>query len=181
MKCTSCKKGTLAPGYLDYLFPCHTCSHCAGNLVLLSDYLRWLEDNKNPDFVHAADAVVEAEETTSAMICPKSSMLMLKYKISQHNDHRLDLSPAINAVWLDKGEWELLKQEGLAGKLNQIFTASWQHGIREAKTSETLEMLYKNKFGEQYDNIKEFKSLLDTMDNKSEVIAYLISEDPYKV
>ncbi len=181
MKCTSCKKGKLAPAYLDNLFPCHTCSHCAGNLVMLSDYLRWLETNENPDFVNASDAVVEAEETSSAMLCPKSASLMVKYKISKDNDHRLDLSPSINAVWLDKGEWDLLKKEGLAGKLNEIFTASWQHGIREAKISETLGLLYERKFGENYEKIKEFKTMVDDMENKSEVIAYLISDDPYKV
>lgn len=180
MKCTSCKQGNLIPAYLDYLFPCHTCSHCAGNLVMLSDYLHWLEDNENPDFVQASDAVVKAEETASAMLCPKTKVLMLKYKISQHNDHRLDLSPAINAVWLDKGEWELLKQEGLAGKLNEIFTDSWQRSIRAAKTSETLALLYEKKFGANYEKIKEFKTLLAEMENKSEVIAYLISDDPYK-
>ena len=181
MKCTSCKQGNLIPAYLDYLFPCHTCSHCGGSLVMLSDYLRWLEDNENPDFIKSSEAVVEAEETTSAMVCPKSKVLMLKYKISQHNDHRLDLSPAINAVWMDKGEWDLLKQEGLAGKLNEIFTDSWQRGIREAKASETLDMLYEKKFGANYDKVKEFKAVLDAMGNKSEVIAYLISDDPYKV
>ncbi|MCW5211638.1 zf-TFIIB domain-containing protein [Desulfobulbus sp. TB] len=181
MKCTSCKKGSLIPAYLDQLFPCHTCSHCAGNLVMLSDYLRWLEDNENPDFIHASDAVVEAEETSSVMICPKSSALMVKYKISQHNDHRLDLSSAINAVWLDKGEWELLKKEGLAGKLNEIFTASWQNSVREAQISDTLTMLYEKKFGENYEKIKIFKEMIDKMERKSEVIAYLIAEDPYKI
>ncbi|MCI5141289.1 MAG: hypothetical protein D3909_06095 [Candidatus Electrothrix sp. ATG1] len=180
MQCTSCKKGQLVPANLDFLLPCHTCSHCAGNFVLLNDYLRWLENNENPDFVSASDAVVEAEETSSAMICPKTSLLMVKYKISQHSDHRLDLSPSINAVWLDKGEWDLLKKEGLAGKLNEIFTDSWQRGIREAKTSETLNLLYTKKFGKNYEKVKQFKALLDEMENKSEVIAYLISDDPYK-
>ena len=124
MKCTSCKQGTLAPAYLDCLFPCHTCSHCAGNLVMLSDYLHWLEDNENPDFVKASDALVQAEETSSAMLCPETEAVMLKYKISRSSEHRLDLSPAINAVRLDKGEWDLLKQEGAYFQLHQMQYAS---------------------------------------------------------
>ncbi len=148
---------------------------------MLTDYLRWMEINDNPEFVNASDIVVQADETSSAMVCPKTSVLMLKYRISKDTEHRLDLSPSINAIWLDKGEWALLKNQGLAGKLNEIFTDSWQRKIREARTSETLRLLYEKKFGENYAEIKTFKTMLDGLENKSEVIAYLISDDPYKV
>ncbi|MFT5611914.1 MAG: Zn-finger nucleic acid-binding protein [Arenicella sp.] len=57
------------------------------------------------------------------MVCPVSGRLMTKYRISKDIDHRLDLSPTASVIWMDKGEWGLLKEKGLAGKLNQIFTA----------------------------------------------------------
>ena len=181
MNCTSCKSGKLSPAHLDDLFPCHTCSNCGGNLILLNDYLRWMEKNTNLEFVSATDVAVEAEETQSAMICPKTSTLMLKYRISKDSDHRLDLSPSINAIWLDKGEWGLLKSKGLAGKLNEIFTDTWQRKIREARAADTMSALYEREFGEYYEQIKEFRSLLETMSNKSNVIAFLVSDDPFKV
>jgi len=188
MKCSSCGIGTLAPSYLEGLFACHTCDNCGGNLILLEDFLRWHE--QHPDTQLLADAAVEevAQETSKAMICPKTGGLMTKYKISADTEHRLDLSPTINAVWLDKGEWDLLKSKGLAHKLNNIFTDHWQHKITANAASEVLSGLYQRRFGDQYDEIKHFRARLIEMGDspdceisKSEVIAYLLADDPYAV
>ena len=189
MKCTSCGIGELVPAYLDNLFPCSSCTHCGGNLIFLADYLRWMENNTdlaklNVNSASDADsdeATVVAEETSKAMLCPKTSTLMLKYKITKDSEHKLDLSPSINAIWLDKGEWQLLVSKGLAGKLNEIFTDNWQRKIREAKTADTMEAMYEREFGDSYTEIKAFRELIHTMKNKPEVIAYLVSDDPYSV
>jgi len=180
MKCTSCNQGALNPAYLENLFPCHTCSNCGGNLVMLSDYLRWAKDNKDTEFVSDNTKAVEADETGKAMICPKTGKLMTKYRISKDSDHRLDLSPLISAIWLDKGEWELLKQSGLAGCLNNIFTDHWQREIHSDQAADVLTALYERKFGDDYQLIKDFRAMLNKMESRSEVIAYLIADDPYE-
>ena len=181
MQCTSCKQGKLVHAYLDALFPCHTCEHCGGNFIYLADYLRWIENNKDPKFVCNQDAALHADESERALLCPKTGSLMLKYRISKNTEHRIDLSRAINAIWLDKGEWELLKREGLAGKLNEIFTDVWQRKVRQAKSADVFDALYAEHFGENYEAVKAFRSLLQGMPNKSDVIAYLVSDDPYSV
>lgn len=181
MKCTSCKQGQLQPNYLEGLLPCHSCSNCGGTLLMLSDYLRWSSSYENAEYIHDVEAEIEAEETVNAMICPKTGGLMTKYKISKDTEHRLDLSPVINAIWMDKGEWELLKKHGLAGKLNNIFTDHWQRDIRSQQSADVLSALYAKRFGDNYPLIKEFRKVLDTMESPSEAIAYLISEDPYHV
>ena len=181
MKCTSCHDGFLQPAYLDSLFPCHTCTNCGGNLVMLTDFLRWQEQNKDTEFVVLSSSAVEAVETSKAMICPKTGGLMTKYKISKDTEHRLDLSPTINAVWMDKGEWDLLKEKGLAPRLNNIFTDHWQKDIRSQESSDVLAELYQDKFGHHYEDIKIFREKLWGMKSKSEVIAYLLSDDPYSM
>jgi len=180
MKCTSCHEGNLDPAYLEGLFPCHTCSYCGGNLVMLSDYLRWQDHNKSVVLGVGSTLEIEAQETSKAMICPITGGIMTKYKISKDTEHRLDLSPAINAVWMDKGEWELLKDNDLAGRLNNIFTDHWQHDIRSQESADMLAALYERKFGNSYAVIKEFRNTLNAMESKSEVLAYLMAEDPYK-
>jgi len=181
MKCSSCRVGTLTATHIEDLLYCHTCDNCSGNLIMLSNFLRWQEQNEETPQNQDIQLEVIAQETTKAMVCPKTGGLMTKYKISSDTEHKLDLSPTINAVWLDKGEWELLKSKNLAHKLNNIFTDHWQHEIRNHKTSEILTALYKRKFGEHYDEIKHFRSKLEAIDNKHEVIAYLLSDDPYAV
>lgn len=179
MKCTSCKEGQLTHAYVDALFPCLTCSHCGGNWVKLADYLRWQESQ--PSLPPANDASLDANDSTNALLCPETGSFMLKYRISHKNDHRLDLSPAANAIWLDKGEWELLKQEGLALQLNAIFTDQWQKKIRDAKTEETLSGLYQEMFKDNYAALKEFKTIFDQMENRAEAVAYLMASNPYRV
>ena len=176
MKCSSCKNGNLERGYFEGLFACHTCSNCGGDLILLGDFLRWQELNPKAELSVDAKVDVVAEDTSRAMLCPLSGTLMTKYRIAADTEHRLDLSPSINAVWLDKGEWDLLKEKGLANNLNEIFTSHWQRGIREAETAEMLEGMYFKKFGDRYSEVKAFKDVIKDMKNKAEVVAYLLSD-----
>lgn len=179
MKCTSCGKATLSSAYLEPQLPCSSCSECGGNLLMLSDFLRWKENN-NVEINDASKyATIEVQETTKAMTCPKTGRLMTKYKISNETEHRLDLSPAINAVWMDKGEWELLKEKGLANSINSIFTNHWQEDIRSEETADIMSTIYKRKFGDKYEDIKAFRALIEKTNFKSGVIAYLMAEDPY--
>lgn len=147
---------------------------------MLTDYLRWLEQNENPEFVSDSGAVAESEDTEAALFCPKTGSIMTKYRISTDSEHRLDFSPRINAVWMDAGEWELIKQKGLAGRLNNIFTDHWQKDLVSQESAEILAGMYKRKFGEHYDEIKAFRASLTDMPEKHEVLAYLMADDPYK-
>lgn len=176
MKCSSCGTGRLEPSYFEGLFACHSCSDCGGDLILLGDFLRWQELNPESDLIASTDVEVALEETSKAMICPLSGTIMTKYRISADTEHRLDLSPTINAVWLDKGEWSLLKEQGLANKLNSIFTEHWQREIRATESSEVISELNERRFGEHYPQIKAFKKLIAGMENRSEVIAYLLGD-----
>lgn len=180
MKCSACSTGTLLPAYLEGLFPCHSCSDCGGSLIMMGDYLRWQDQNPDVDLKSDPPLDVETEETSKAMLCPKTGRLMTKYRISKDTNHRLDLSPTINAIWLDKGEWELLKGKGLAHRLNNIFTDHWQHDIHDQESSEVLMQMHKRNFGEHYGDLVAFKKLLDGMEKRSEAIAFLLSDDPYR-
>lgn len=178
MKCTSCGEASLNSSYLEPQLPCYNCPACGGNLLMLTDFLRWKE-NHSVEFAENS-ATVEAQETSKAMVCPKTGGLMTKYKISKDTEHRLDLSPSINAVWMDKGEWELLKEKGLASKINAIFTDHWQEEIRSEESADILSALYQKRFGEKYDEIKAFRDLISDKEYRSAAIAYLLAEDPYK-
>ena len=147
---------------------------------MLTDYLKWQDQNKEADLSSGTPLEMDVQETSKAMLCPKTGGIMTKYKISKDSEHRLDLSPTINAIWLDKGEWELLKENGLATKLNNIFTNHWQHEIRSQESADIIKALYKEKFGENYAALKEFRERLNSMSARSEALAYLMADDPYK-
>jgi Zn-finger nucleic acid-binding protein len=181
MKCSSCKVGDLQASKLEGLFASHTCNHCGGDLILLGDFMQWQKLNPGTDLHSHASIDVVTPETSKAMICPLSGTIMTKYRITADTEHRLDLSPTINAVWLDKGEWDLLKQKGLATKLNNIFTDHWQREVHEDEASEILNDLHVKMFGEHFDDIKRFKKMLEKMKNSREVIAYLLADEPHSI
>ncbi len=179
MKCPSCKTGTLKQVYLEELFPCHICDNCEGNWIQLEDYFRWKElktENQN-DATEIDVDIVALADTKKALVCPVTGKLMLKYRISKESDHRLDLSPYANAVWLDKGEWLLLKQQGLANQINRIFTDPWQKKIREAVSKENLEQLYQEKLGAQdYYKVKKIHGWLANHPHADFIKAFIMMD-----
>ena len=185
MKCMACKDGYLVANYLEDSFYCHTCESCNGNMVMLSDYMIWHEQHNKtrPVIDQAREAQADTviiDESTSAMICPKSGKLMTKYRISSETEHRLDFCSSSNVFWMDNGEWDLLKKLGLAGKLKEIFTQYWQREIKSIERTDLLKELYEERFGDNYERIKSFRKSFNKMPNKSAVMAYLMADDPYR-
>lgn len=181
MKCTACDNGSLTPSFIDGLFRAHTCTNCAGNWILIEDYAAWRE--RHPDYEFAKDIQFEEEqavEKKEAMLCPVTHTIMRKFKISAKSSHRLDYCSAIGGLWLDKGEWDLLKSGGLAGSLNALVTDTWQRKIREDSAKEHLADIYRDKFGDEvYNKVKETREWLQSQPNKADLRAYLMAEDPY--
>lgn len=180
MKCPSCEAGTLQPSFMDKLFRAHTCDHCGGNWILIEDYVAWKE--RNPDHSFAAVTVEETDDTSSALLCPMTGVIMRKLRVSASNSHRVDYSVRVGGVWLDKGEWELLKKEGLAGSLNAILTEQWQQKIKAQRTEQTFDELYRSKFGDaDYDKVKGMREWLQQHPLRSDLRSFLLSDDPYSV
>ena len=180
MKCTACGEGRLNPSFLDALFRCHTCDNCGGNWILIEDYVAWWERNTDYPFQPVDVESQEIENTERALVCPVTGTLMSKFRILSNNPHRLDYSPRVGGVWLDKGEWELLKNEGLAGSLNVLLTEPWQQKIRADQTRATFDQLYRGRFGEaDYEKAQAIRAWLQDHPLKAELRSYLLTQDPY--
>ena len=178
MKCPCCPEHNLVPAFIDNLLRSHHCPHCQGHWLLIEDYVSWLERNKSDLSQDEAD--YQLEDSKIALFCPASGVLMQKYRINNDSDHKLDYSPQVGGVWLDRGEWEYLKSRGIACSLNKIFTTHWQRQLRENDAKATFEDLYRKKFGnEDYEKVKALRQWLYSKDNKAELRAYLLAENPY--
>ena len=101
-------------------------------------------------------------------------------KVTAKTSHRIDYSNSVGGIWLDKGEWDLLKSEGIAGTLNSVVTQQWQNKIREESASSNFSEIYEAKFGtESYEKIKEIKEWLNAQPQKADLRSYLLAENPY--
>lgn len=180
MICPSCKQGKLKPSFIDNLFRCNCCTHCGGNWFYLTDYLHWLDKSQAVD--SNENPIVERDDTKNAMICPITGQIMLKYRISNKSSHRLDLSPSLSAIWMDKGEWELIKEEGLSRQLNQIFSEPWQRKVKTEQAKVTLDTMYTEEFGDtNYIKLKDMRSWLNGKENKHAMLSFLLADNPYSV
>ena len=178
MECTSCKQGELIPSFIEGQFRAHTCSKCSGNWVLIEDYVAWKE--RNPEFSFDESLQYDIDESKQAILCPVTGTIMRKFRLSTSTEHRIDYSASVGGVWLDKGEWQLLKKENLAGSLNTVLTAHWQRNIRTNSTKENFAEIYQDKFGvEAYAKIKALREWLNQQPNKADLRAYMLAEDPY--
>ncbi|WP_395343744.1 zf-TFIIB domain-containing protein [Ningiella sp. W23] len=181
MNCTSCKNGVLRPSFIDGQFRAHTCTNCGGNWILVEDFVSWKEQNPEYQFSQPSQwSEDEVSETASAMLCPITGLIMRKLKVTAQTSHRIDFSSSVAGIWLDKGEWELLKAEGIAGTLNNVVTQQWQNKIREQSASNNFAEIYEEKFGiDNYQKIKEIKQWLDAQPQKADLRSYLLAENPY--
>lgn len=180
MKCPSCDGGRLVPNFIDDNLRSRECDLCGGDWLLIEDFVSWKE--MHPEHKFSDDLTVEdiPQDTGRALFCPVTGGIMSEMRISTTTPHRIDYSAAVGGVWLDKGEWEMLKRDGIAGALNEIVTQAWQRQIKLDTANKNFAAIYADKFGEEtYDRAKEVREWLHRHPQKAELRAYLMAEDPY--
>lgn len=184
MLCPSCKTGELIDNRLDNLFISKKCNHCEGDWFLLNDYLAWKEisadvvqNQADVDLAAMDSADVSISETKHALICPLTGSLMIKFHINHKTQHKIDFSPNIGGIWLDKGEWELLKTFGLSNAINLIFTESWQRKIKHDASIEAIVARMKQKLGdEDYKQLMALHNWVANHPQKQMILAFLMHE-----
>lgn len=176
MQCSACKNEQLEPQELEPGLIAAVCNSCKGTLVSLMNYRFWIDRYASAATVVHEVGEEQVVESESARACPKCSRLMLKYQIGLHSNNKLDLCAACDEVWLDSGEWTLLKKLDLQGKLPKIFTDAWQRNIRKQKQEHALNERYENILGaEDFSRAREFKAWLYQHPKKDAIKQYLIS------
>ncbi len=174
MNCTQCKGYRLAPVSIDEGLVAAACPKCEGVLLPLINYRYWIDQNIDVDKGDLDDVVVE--DVGKAKLCPKCSRLMTKFQIGAESNNKIELCSYCDEVWLDKGEWQLLKSQDNHTKLPSIFTDAWQRNIRIEKQKENLKEHYRQQLSpDDFDKLDVFKEWLDQHPNKHQLRQYLIT------
>ena len=182
MQCPKCENETLKATKLEQGLSAMGCNQCNGAFVTLLYYRDWLErtpvvESAALDHKPMATALIEVNDSKSALCCPKCSRLMNKYKISGEVENRIDLCASCDEVWLDGGEWELLKIFEMSRKMPLVFTEQWQRKLREQATEEAREQrLLKVVSHEDLDEAKRIKQWLAEHPFK-EQLYFFINQD----
>ena len=172
MKCTQCKDHSLDPVEIEPGLVVANCKKCEGILLPLLNYQFWsnIQVKELPEELD----LDHIEDNKQAVICPKCSRFMLKYRIDIDQDNRLDVCANCGEIWLDKGEWELLKALGVHDKLPLIATSKWQKKLSEQILKDRQEVRYKELLGEAiFYKAADFKMWLDQQEQKETIVNYL--------
>ncbi|WP_444997617.1 TFIIB-type zinc ribbon-containing protein [Aliikangiella sp. IMCC44359] len=179
MFCPKCKDSRLKPAKLDEGLSAMGCNQCNGALVSLLYYRDWIERSKGALEAPSVELLkgFDSEDSTSALSCPKCSRLLQKFRISGCSSNRLDLCTSCDEVWLDGGEWELIKALELSQEMPMVFTEQWQKKIRNQVSDEARRERFLKIIGE--DNLlkaDEFRQWLKDNPHRHDILFYVNHE-----
>jgi Zn-finger nucleic acid-binding protein len=176
MKCPHCQTSELKPTMIEEFLPAMGCGTCHGSLVSLLYYRHWAETQKTKprDASSPRAEGLETKETVKAILCPKCSRLMNKYKLTGGVSNRVDVCATCDEAWLDGGEWELLEALHLDLNMPAIFTEAWQRRIRHELSEETRKSVLTRLVGaEGVAKVEAFRAWLADNEHKSHILTYL--------
>lgn len=183
MKCPVCKMDSLGPITLVEDLPANQCSNCGGVWIDSNAYLAWLRGRGHDLPPKPLETKMNPTWNVDELkLCPNSGHIMARYKIFPDTDFYLDRCRHCNGIWFDKYEWEALLERNLHDNINEFFTRPWQDDIRAAETRNHMDNIYLEKFGtEDYEHIKQIRAWLKDHPKRGMLLAFLQSDDPYKV
>lgn len=182
MKCPSCSASPLQPLNLESELKASGCVSCEGRWITAKNYWDWLDRHgdrlpeKEPDGVP-----IQPSDSQHAKLCPHCRRIMLRYKVGHGLSFTVDQCGSCNGVWLDADEWEALKQRNLHDEIHLIFSAAWQSQIRKDRGRKMLCDIYTERFGIDYEKVKQIKVWLNNHPEKVHILNYLSNSDPYAV
>jgi Zn-finger nucleic acid-binding protein len=184
MKCPVCKIDSLDSITLVGNLFASQCSNCDGVFIPSNAYMSWkrtLGGNTLPE----KEGVIEIDPTWDVRdlkLCPNCGHIMARFKIVPDTDFYLDRCRNCNGIWLDEHEWDVLVDRNLHDNLNDFFTKPWQNQLHAAETRNHMDGIYLEKFGhDDYERIKEIHDWLWSHSNLGMLLAFLQSDDPYKI
>jgi Zn-finger nucleic acid-binding protein len=99
---------------------------------------------------------------------------MTKYRISSGQNNRLDLCANCDEVWLDRGEWDLLKSLNLGAEMPKVFTEEWQRKIRKKVSEESRRQRFVGILGEDVvGEADKISSWLKDSPQRTQILQYL--------
>jgi Zn-finger nucleic acid-binding protein len=128
------------------------------------------------------DEKIQINDNKFAKICPDCGRILIKYKINNSIDFKIENCGTCSGNWFDQNKWKFLVSNNLHDKVYRFFTIPWQKKIRDESTKNFLKNKYMTKFGDKdYEQIKNLKDWLDNNSKKRELLAYLLKSEPYKL
>jgi Zn-finger nucleic acid-binding protein len=175
MKCPACPSKRISAIELAGNLRASKCEVCEGIWISHENYSAWHASFSEPQPEKTFSEVdLDLEDKPGAKVCPDCGRILLKYRVGHGLNFFVDHCSACGGIWLDKNEWEALEAKNLHDEIHRIFSTSWQKQIREESLEETMEKVFRNRFGDQtFEKISEIRDWLNHQSEKDQLMAFL--------
>ena len=176
LNCYKCTNQTLSPTKLNDTLSALVCKSCEGTYLDLLSYRTWLENHPAVNDTNETLDSFSADEldnTDNALICQRCRKFMLKYRINNEHKNTINVCHTCDDVWLDRGEWSLLKYLNMQDKLTAVMSEPWQQQLRNQDRDQSFKKLYQQKLGTDFDKVEGFATWLSEHPQKSDIQHYL--------
>jgi Zn-finger nucleic acid-binding protein len=173
MKCPVCKSNSLKEQELVEGLQSWHCLTCQGNWLKSFQFWNWIETKKETLSIPVENVQLELQDNTDAKVCIECSHILRKFKVSHDLDFYIDRCMTCGGIWFDRNEWQAMSQKGLQKQIHLIFSANWQHQIKEAEYKSSLKELYREKLKGDFDEVIRVKEWLKSHPQKVDIYAFL--------
>lgn len=177
MKCPSCAaRPTLLLDASPSEPRLHYCPKCTGRWIRAADYWSWQARAglSRPDRNAAPTPVSGDVERTPLRFCPDDGYLLARFVVGGPHAFSIDQCRSCAGAWFDAGEWEALRDGGLATQLHLVLSDEWQDELRKAQRESNEREQWLRQLGAgDLKRIAEVKEWLDNHPKRSELYAYL--------
>jgi len=152
------------------------CPKSGGIWVRPSAYWRWLEGHEGPPTAMPTEAGedVPAQDSGPGKRCPEDGHFLIRHRVGHGLDFHLDRCGGCGGVWLDRGEWDALREKGFHEKLHFIFNSTWQARVREQERRDARAAMLEEKLGESdYRELKRMADWVLSSPKRHEMMAFL--------
>jgi len=169
-------KTELEPGLTSW-----KCPVSEGHWIPAPSYWRWhsqlstalKQDNSERKISNVQTTDTDEQIERPALLCPESNCLLVRYRVGGLGIY-IDRSPLSGGIWLEKGEWNLLKENTLHASLHEIFTTSYQKRILREEAHAALMHKFYTDLGEDVaEDLMHLAEWLKLHPKKRRIIAWL--------
>jgi Zn-finger nucleic acid-binding protein len=172
MKCPTCKSPRLEPRDIEASLNSHSCPQCSGSFIVFEHYLQWQESS--PSIAQGASPPLPQTEDPGPRLCPYCGRFMTRFRIALDLPFQLDRCGGCAGMWLESGEWAILRARGMLTRLNAIFADSYQLQLRQEEARRQQEDRYRTLLGEEtFQRVQEFKRWSKPHAKRSVIMAFL--------
>ncbi len=174
MQCPVCVTKRIYARVLEPDLSVSACETCEGIWISHANYMIWRVGQSGDVPEHAPKTTLQVEDVSKAKMCPQCNRLLLRYQVGHGTSVVVDHCGACGGMWLDRGEWAVMKEHGLHDNLFHVLTAAWQSDIRHAAMRAKVDKIYEARLGaETFAKVKGFRDWMEGRTEKALIANYI--------